>query len=83
MTRADPENLTFTFPMYGTAGQHTAPDNLFINENDTNRTAEGGQTPGTGNYQDANVYKNANAYLRPYSEMSGAAATPSMKAWID
>jgi prepilin-type N-terminal cleavage/methylation domain-containing protein len=39
-TRPDPDTLTFTFTTYGTAGNRSQPDNLFVNEKDTDRTAD-------------------------------------------
>jgi len=86
--RADPENVTFSFT--GLAqGVRTQPDNIFINENDTNRNAEGGQTasPQGSNgstYTDANCALNSNAYLRPYKDqLTGSATAPNITAWVD
>lgn len=85
-SRSDPENLTFTFSSLP-VGQRTAPDNLFINENDQTRAAEGGHqaagTPGLGSYTDGNVGRNSNAYLRPYAEMTGTNADPAVRVWVD
>jgi prepilin-type N-terminal cleavage/methylation domain-containing protein len=85
-SRADPDNVTFSFTGL-TAGQRTLPDNLFINENDASRAVQGGESasgqPGSGSYTDANVGKNSNAYLRPYFEVQGTNADPSIRAWVD
>jgi prepilin-type N-terminal cleavage/methylation domain-containing protein len=85
-TRADPDNVTFTFSSLP-AGTRTNPDNFFVNENDNTRQSQGGDqavgTPGVGSYVDPNVGLNTNAYLRPYSEMPGTNANPSIKAWVD
>jgi prepilin-type N-terminal cleavage/methylation domain-containing protein len=86
VTKGDPESLTFSFN--GVPGQqHTWPDNLFINENDSTRVSEGGDqpqgNPGLGYYTDARVGANSNAYLRPYSEVGGTSAAPSIKVWVD
>jgi len=82
VTRADPEYVTFSFTNLP-VGQRTQPDNLFINENDATRVSEGGDTAGGGAYIDANVGKNSNAYLRPYSDMPGTNTAPQIKAWVD
>jgi prepilin-type N-terminal cleavage/methylation domain-containing protein len=86
LTKADPENLTFSFTGLA-AGQHTQPDNIFINENDNNRTSQGGDAPGgpvgLGTYNDQNVYLNANAYLRPYAQVTGPNQQPVIKVWVD
>jgi hypothetical protein len=85
-SKADPDNLTFSFTGMP-AGQRTLPDNLFINENDSTRTSQGGDqangSSGLGSYVDANVGLNANAYLRPYSDMPGTNSAPSIKVWVD
>ena len=87
LTRADPENLTFTFTNLP-AGQRTVPDNIFINENDAQRTvSQGGETAsgtaGLGSYSDANSHLNANAYLRPYCSVTGSNTAPTIKCWVD
>jgi prepilin-type N-terminal cleavage/methylation domain-containing protein len=86
LTRADADNVTFSFTSLA-AGQRTQPDNIFVNENDMTRAAEGGNaaagTAGLGNYTDANVGRNTNAYLRPYSLVGGNNQTPSITAWVD
>jgi prepilin-type N-terminal cleavage/methylation domain-containing protein len=86
LTKADPDNVTFSFTSL-TAGQRTLPDNIFVNEKDADRTSQGGDTASTttggGSYTDANVYLNANAYLRPYSQVTSTNATPSIKVWVD
>ncbi len=85
-SKADPENVTFSFTGLAT-GQRTAADCLFVNENDTTRVSQGGDQasgpPGMGQYTDANVGANANAYLRPYFVMGGSNASPSITAWVD
>jgi prepilin-type N-terminal cleavage/methylation domain-containing protein/prepilin-type processing-associated H-X9-DG protein len=84
--RADPQNITFSFTGLP-AGQKTQPDCIFVNENDATRQPEGGHTviPGTqgGSYLDNKVGTYSNAYLRPYSEMTGTNAAPVIKAWVD
>ena len=85
-TKGDPDNVTFSFTSLQ-AGQRTLPDNLFVNEHDTDRVSQGGdaaQGPtGAGQYTDAYVGSNANAYLRPYFDMPGTNAAPSIKVWVD
>jgi prepilin-type N-terminal cleavage/methylation domain-containing protein len=86
ITRADPETLTFVFNA-NPVGQRSLPDNIFVNERDTDRSSQGGDQAqgqvGLGSYLDPNVGANANAYLRPYSDMPGSNAAPSIKAWVD
>jgi prepilin-type N-terminal cleavage/methylation domain-containing protein len=89
LTKADPESVTFTLGV-AQANTRTVPDNIFINENDNtgNPEANGGQSASAGTnqqgtYQDALVYQNANAYLRPYHTVAGAAATPTISVWVD
>jgi len=87
LSKADPENVTFSFTGLP-AGQRSLPDNIFINENDAQRTVTGGGetatgTVGLGGYTDTNVHLNANAYLRPCFTITGANATPSMQFWVD
>lgn len=86
LTKADPENVTFSFTSLA-AGQRTLPDNVFINEKDSDRTSQGGDTAsgaaGQGTYNDANVGLNANAYLRPYAQVTGNNSTPTIKVWVD
>jgi len=85
-SKADPESLTFSFTGLP-PGQRSLPDNLFINENDSSRVSEGGDQAGgpvgLGTYIDSNVGKNANAYLRPYSDMPGTNSAPQIKVWVD
>jgi hypothetical protein len=84
--KADPENVTFSFTSLP-PGQRTLPDCLFVNENDSTRVSEGGDQPGgvagLGSYIDSHVGANSNAYLRPYSDMPGTNAAPSIKVWVD
>jgi prepilin-type N-terminal cleavage/methylation domain-containing protein len=87
LNKADPENVTFSFTGLP-PGQRSLPDNIFINENDAQRTVTGGGesatgTPGLGIYPDANVGLNANAYLRPYYSITGSSATPTVQMWVD
>lgn len=88
LTKSDPDHITFTF-MGLTAGQRTHPDNIFVNENDLNGTAMAGHTGSDtgdgrgGNYQDANVGTQGNAYLRPYYNYPGTNANPSIQVWVD
>jgi prepilin-type N-terminal cleavage/methylation domain-containing protein len=89
LNKADPDNVTFSFTGLP-SGQRTVPDNIFINENDNTRTVTGGgetAAPGAqqagGTYTDANVWTNANAYLRPYCQVLGSSSQPSIKAWVD
>jgi prepilin-type N-terminal cleavage/methylation domain-containing protein len=85
-TRGDPDAVTFSFTGLP-AGQRTAPDHLFINENDQTRVSQGGDSaagpPGLGSYTDAAVGLNGNAYLRPYFDMPGSNQSPSIRAWVD
>ncbi len=83
ITKADPDNITFSFTGL-TAGQRTLPDNIFINENDAQRTVTGGGEQCTGgSYTDSNAHVNANAYLRPIISITGSNATPTVKCWVD
>ncbi len=78
-----PGNLIFTFSGLPT-GDRSLPDNLFIDEKDTDRTPEGGQTAAApGQYTDENVSNNANAYLRPYSAVSSQPNAVSLNVWVD
>jgi prepilin-type N-terminal cleavage/methylation domain-containing protein len=85
-TKADPESLTFSFTGFQ-PGQRSLPDNLFVNEKDSDRTSQGGDQAaggvGLGTYTDTNVGNNANAYLRPYFEMPGTNALPQIRTWVD
>ncbi|MFM9956739.1 MAG: type II secretion system protein [Phycisphaerales bacterium] len=86
LSKADPENVTFSFTGMA-AGMRTQPDNIFVNENDNTGNAQGGETASassnTGTYNDANVHLNANAYLRPYAQVTGNNTTPTIKVWVD
>jgi prepilin-type N-terminal cleavage/methylation domain-containing protein len=88
LQKADPENVTFSFTGLP-AGQRTLPDNIFINENDAQRTivGEGGATAtgtaGLGGYNDSSSHVNANAYLRPIYTISGPATGPTIQVWVD
>ncbi len=86
VSKADPDSVTFSFTSLQ-PGQRTLPDNLFINENDATRLSQGGEqaqgSAGMGHYTDANVGANSNAYLRPYYDMPGTNAAPSISAWVD
>jgi prepilin-type N-terminal cleavage/methylation domain-containing protein len=87
LNKADPENVTFSFTNLP-PGQRSLPDNIFINENDQTRTVTGGGetaggTAGLGNYTDANVHLNGNAYLRPVFTITGQNAAPSCQIWVD
>jgi prepilin-type N-terminal cleavage/methylation domain-containing protein len=87
LNKADPENVTFSFTGLP-PGARSLPDNIFINENDAQRTVTGGGeaatgTPGVGSYTDANVHLNANAYLRPVFTITGTNAAPSCQVWVD
>ena len=65
-------------------GDRSLPDNLFIDEKDADRTPEGGQMAASpGQYTDENVSNNANAYLRPYSGVSGQSNAVSLNVWVD
>src|SRR5690606_29157323 len=65
LTKPDPDNITHTF-MGLAAGQRTQPDNIFVNENDTNRSVPANSGNGgsyqaalsSGNYTDPNVATN-------------------------
>jgi len=89
ITRADPDNITFSFTG-GAPGSRTLPDNIFINENDISRTAEGGSTPpsptvnGGGTYQHT-TWANSNAYLRPVVTVAPAtsALQDNVTVWCD
>ncbi len=86
LNKADPENVTFSFTTLP-PGQRTLPDNIFINEKDTDRNSQGGEqangSVGLGSYTDAFVGANSNAYLRPYCDMPGTDTAPSIKVWVD
>jgi len=73
LTKADAENVTFTL-LQAQGNVRTVPDNIFINENDTNGNAEaaGGQSATGGTYTDATVSLQGNAYVRPYSTQTAA-----------
>jgi prepilin-type N-terminal cleavage/methylation domain-containing protein len=85
-SRPDPESLTFSFNSLP-VGQRTLTDNLFVNEKDADRTPQGGEgangPSGLGFYTDSAVAFNSNAYLRPYSQISGVNAAPQIKVWVD
>jgi prepilin-type N-terminal cleavage/methylation domain-containing protein len=84
LTKGDPDNLTFTFVGLPN-NTRTQPDNIFMNENDNNRTAEGNESGASAasGYDDAKVAANANAYLRPCwkAAINGTTTTASM--WVD
>ncbi len=78
----DPEGLVFAFPSLP-VGSRSHRDNLFIDENDADRTPEGGTAAANGQYVDPNVSNNSNAYLRPYGAVSGQANAVSVTVWVD
>ncbi|MCC6428410.1 MAG: prepilin-type N-terminal cleavage/methylation domain-containing protein [Phycisphaerales bacterium] len=67
-TKPEPEGLTYTFSKL-TAGVKTQPDNIFVNEKDTDR-AKGSDDDMKGTNNDNN-----NAYIRPWSEVKDSAGT--------
>ncbi len=83
---ADPEGLIFTFTGLP-AGEKSQRDNVFVDENDKTRMPEGGTSAGGnagfGSYADSEVMNNINAYLRPYSAISGSANAVTINAWVD
>jgi len=92
LTRADPDSVTFSFLTFGQPGQHTQPDNIFVNENDQSRSIEGGSgeagpSTGTnsGQYTEGatSSIKNTNAYIRPYSNVTGPNSGPTLTMWVD
>jgi len=86
LRKADPENLTFNFTAFP-AGERSRPDNIFVNENDATRAALAGHqasgAPGAGAYTDNQASRQANAYLRPYAEVTGSNADPTIRVWVD
>ncbi|MEX2219454.1 MAG: prepilin-type N-terminal cleavage/methylation domain-containing protein [Phycisphaerales bacterium] len=92
LTRADPDNVTFSFTSLP-PGAKTRPDNIFINEMDTNQTAGGNEgttasgTPGMGSYNDNQLVSasapRSNAYLRPIIAVTGTNAAPTGQMWVD
>jgi hypothetical protein len=90
LTKADPDNLTFSFTGLP-SGNRSLPDNIFIDENDNQRTAYAGQTaqpgsgPGLGSYSETMdaSHQFSNMYIRPVSEIAGTSTAPSVKCWVD
>ena len=86
-TRPDPETLTATFA--GTGMIFSAPDNLFVSENDRDRR----KTEGAGAAQLTITSTGAtggtapldqnNAYLRPISRVTRSGVNFSVVVWID
>ena len=72
VTKPDPDNVTFTFSGLA-AGSRTQPDNLFVNENDTNRTV------------DTTNLNNTNALLVMLAAggVTGTDAAPTVTLWRD
>jgi prepilin-type N-terminal cleavage/methylation domain-containing protein len=90
LTRADPDSVTFSFLTYLQPGQHTQPDNIFVNENDQSRAVEGGSSEtspangtNSGQYTENSAHKNTNAYIRPYSNVTGQNSSPVVTVWVD
>ncbi len=85
-TRADPETLPFTFNSLP-AGQKTAFDNIFVNENDNTRTAAGPATSTPTMTAADNV--NTNNFLRNWRHTTGFAQNGSLNSaatitfWFD
>jgi prepilin-type N-terminal cleavage/methylation domain-containing protein len=85
-TRADPETLPFTFNSLP-AGQKTAFDNIFVNENDNTRNAAGPAASGSTMTAADNV--NTNNFLRNWRHTSGFVAggglssTATIQFWFD
>ena len=66
-TKPEPDGLTYTFTKLA-AGVKTQPDNIFVNEKDTDRTAADEESLATTN-------DNNNAYLRGWSEVKGTGSS--------
>jgi prepilin-type N-terminal cleavage/methylation domain-containing protein len=76
-TKPDPEGVTYTFTGITDAKKRTKADNLFINENDLDRTRSKFEL-GTG------VDDNSNNYLALYKQIDGASASAAtIQAWMD
>lgn len=89
LTKADPDNLTFSFTQ-ATAGQRSLPDNIFIDEKDTDRSSyaghtASGSTAGCGSYDEPMTSTNqySTQYIRPVSSISGTNQSPTVKCWVD
>jgi prepilin-type N-terminal cleavage/methylation domain-containing protein len=82
LTKSDPDHITYRFTGLA-AGQQTRPDNIFINENDTNGQPQGGHTGSGTGYSDNFTHTNNNAYLRPYTTRTGQNSSPVVNVWVD
>ena len=71
-TRPDPEGLTWTFTGLP-QGERTQKDNLFVSEDDSTGL------PAANNA----VLNQGNAFLRPITEVSGSAQSPTVTFWAD
>ena len=86
-TRPDPETLTATFTSGTTV--FSAPDNLFVSENDRTRAktdpagAAQQTITSTGATGGTAVLDQINAYLRPVSQVTRSGVNFSLRVWID
>jgi prepilin-type N-terminal cleavage/methylation domain-containing protein len=70
LTKPDPDGTTFTFSQLA-AGSRTQPDNIFVNENDLNRTP------------DTNWGTNTNAYLGITTNVQGSPSSYNLRFFRD
>jgi prepilin-type N-terminal cleavage/methylation domain-containing protein len=75
-TKAEPDGLTYTFTKL-TAGARTQPDNIFVNERDTDRTLGDDEVFTATN-------DNGNAYLRGWSQVKvSSTAVTGIECFFD
>jgi hypothetical protein len=75
-TRADPETLPFTFAGITNAQLKTQFDNIFVNENDSQRTSEVQTMSG-------NAANNTNNFLRMWVMVNTPQTFTSITPWFD
>ena len=73
-TRPDPESKVYTFSGLPAAGAKSFPDNLFVNENDINRTPVAETTT---------IEDNGNNYMRYWTGVTGASPNYTITLWYD
>ncbi len=74
-TKPDPDGLTYTFTALAD-GKQTKPDNVFVNESDTDRSKKA--------FNLGAADDNANAYIALWSKINTpTAAVPGIQAWMD
>ena len=87
----DPESLLFTFTALA-QGERSQKDNVFMNEDDANRTVDGPTTAAPaaqgsgGSFQDTwgqVANNNSNAVLRHVAVVGGSATAPQLTFWLD